>query len=241
MKNMNEIITMNTMKNGQLAWIKDYKNKSDVTVEFEDGTVVYHKQYSRFVLGRILNPNKLTVCNTMSTPEALVFLVVKEYFPEAQLHQSFDGWGNTNVDIYIPSIKTAIEVDEYVTHRKNESRFDKKQTLIENCSKIDHVYTISERGCLKRDYKKNTNFDLRYDSHNFRVIKDSYRESYKFNLEFVIDMMLEDMGIYAEVVISDRMLKDVMSKENELLTYSKYFSLWEIEEKAEMQKKLSIA
>ena len=47
---------------------------------------------------------------------------------------------------------------------------------------IDHVYTISERGCLKRDYKKNTNFDLRYDSHNFRVIKDSYRESYKFNL-----------------------------------------------------------
>ena len=37
MKNMNEIITMNTMKNGQLAWIKDYKNKSDVTVEFEDG------------------------------------------------------------------------------------------------------------------------------------------------------------------------------------------------------------
>ena len=49
------------------------------------------------------------------------------------------------------------------------------------------------------------------------------------------------MGIYAEVVISDRMLKDVMSKENELLTYSEYFSLWELEEKAEMLKKLSIA
>ena len=109
MKNMNEIITVNIMKNGQLAWIKDYKNKSDVTVEFEDGTVVYHKQYSRFVLGRILNPNKLTVCNTMSTPEALVFLVVKEYFPEAQLHQSFDGWGNTRKsDVKLSRIGTLV-------------------------------------------------------------------------------------------------------------------------------------
>ena len=94
---------------------------------------------------------------------------------------------------------------------------------------------------MKRYYKKNKNFDLRYDSHNFRVIKDSYRESYKFNLEFAIDMMLEDMGIYAESVISDRMLKDVMSKKNELLTYSEYLSLCKIEEKTEVQKKLSIA
>lgn len=241
MKNMNEIITINTMKNGQLAWIKEFKNTSDVTIEFEDGTVVYNKQYSRFVLGRVLNPNKLTVCNTMSTPEALVFMIVKNYFPDAMLHQSFDDWGNTNVDIYIPSIKTAIEVDEYVTHRKNEKRFDTKQTLIENCAEIEHVYTISERGCLKRYYKKNKNFDLRYDSHNFRVIKDSYRESYKLNLEFAIDIMLEDMGIYVESVISDRMLKDVMSKKNELLTYSEYLSLCKIEEKTEVQKKLSIA
>jgi hypothetical protein len=35
-----------------------YRDTSDVDVQFEDGTVVYHKHYNAFKKGTVQNPNK---------------------------------------------------------------------------------------------------------------------------------------------------------------------------------------
>ena len=45
------------MNNGMSCTITDYINSQNITVTFEDGTVVNNRQYSDFVLGRISHPN----------------------------------------------------------------------------------------------------------------------------------------------------------------------------------------
>lgn len=47
----------NIMNNGQKAKIIEYFTNKNITVEFEDGTVVKNKKYSRFLEGSIGNPN----------------------------------------------------------------------------------------------------------------------------------------------------------------------------------------
>ena len=48
---------VNIMNNGQKAKIIEYFTNKNITVEFEDGTVVKNKKYSRFLEGSIGNPN----------------------------------------------------------------------------------------------------------------------------------------------------------------------------------------
>lgn len=43
--------------NGQKMTIIRYGTCDDIDVEFEDGTVAYHKRYSRFLKGSVFNPN----------------------------------------------------------------------------------------------------------------------------------------------------------------------------------------
>ena len=45
-------------RNGQKMTVLEYVNASDISVLFEDGTVVKHKVYSKFKVGNIGNPNK---------------------------------------------------------------------------------------------------------------------------------------------------------------------------------------
>ena len=49
------------MNNGQMATIISYRNHTDIDIEFEDGTIIYHKSYYYFKEGQIYNPhyNKL--------------------------------------------------------------------------------------------------------------------------------------------------------------------------------------
>jgi hypothetical protein len=47
-----------TATNGQTMKIIGYRNWGDIDVQFEDGTIVKHKPYTRFKQGRIGNPNK---------------------------------------------------------------------------------------------------------------------------------------------------------------------------------------
>ena len=44
---------------GQKMKIIEYKNFEDIDVEFEDGTVVYHRSYNNFKKGSIRNPNSI--------------------------------------------------------------------------------------------------------------------------------------------------------------------------------------
>lgn len=45
------------MNNGQSAVVKEYRKTTDIDIEFEDGTIVTHKDYSNFKKGLIKNPN----------------------------------------------------------------------------------------------------------------------------------------------------------------------------------------
>lgn len=45
------------MNNGFNATIIAYRNVTDIDVQFEDGTVVEHRTYQSFKLGKIRNPN----------------------------------------------------------------------------------------------------------------------------------------------------------------------------------------
>ena len=51
----------NIATNGQIMTIVDYQGTDNITVQFEDKTVVPHKKYSDFKKGHILNPNCRTV------------------------------------------------------------------------------------------------------------------------------------------------------------------------------------
>lgn len=48
---------------GQKMTIIKYRNAKDIDIMFEDGTIVMHKQYSRFKYGRIENPNTVEIIN----------------------------------------------------------------------------------------------------------------------------------------------------------------------------------
>lgn len=53
-KHMNETIRAN---NGQIMTIIKYENNNDITVQFEDGTIIPGKKYAYFKKGAIANPN----------------------------------------------------------------------------------------------------------------------------------------------------------------------------------------
>lgn len=61
----NHINETKIMHCGMNAKIIDYKNSSDIDVQFEDGTIVKNKQYSSFKIGTIENPNCKTKRKTL--------------------------------------------------------------------------------------------------------------------------------------------------------------------------------
>lgn len=56
-KPINTVGSIVTATNGQQMTLIKYVNCNDVTVQFEDGTIVEHKSYASFKLGNIGNPN----------------------------------------------------------------------------------------------------------------------------------------------------------------------------------------
>ncbi len=57
MKNDDRVGKVNIAKNGQKMTIIAYHRYGDIDIKFEDGTIVYHKDYSSFKKGHIGNPN----------------------------------------------------------------------------------------------------------------------------------------------------------------------------------------
>ena len=54
----NRIGATNTAHNGMLMTIIDYKSSTDITIQFEDNAVVYHKTYAHFLQGKIAHPKQ---------------------------------------------------------------------------------------------------------------------------------------------------------------------------------------
>lgn len=53
--------------NGQIAEIIDYKNQLDITIRFEDGTIITDKPYKSFINGCVRNPNISGYGTTLKT------------------------------------------------------------------------------------------------------------------------------------------------------------------------------
>ena len=232
-KELNEGRTQ-LMKNGQYAIILTYRSFTDIDVVFEDGTIVEHKSLQKFNQGNIENPEFVTVANNMSTPETIIFTVLKHFFPDLVRHYKPDDnqyWGTSNIDMYIPSLNMGIEVDEYATHRKDLPRFQRKEELVKNSKNIAILYTFAERGCLNRDYAMNYIINLKNDSHNFssNVVTDEYKASYFIELEAAINWFLRDNGIFnEEACLTREMIEDVMSKNRRIKTYEEYMDIEEM-------------
>lgn len=93
-------------------------------------------------------------CKRLQTsfPEQSVYWYIKHYYPDAISRYTGSWLGRQELDIFIPSIKTAIEYDGWRWHNndKSKTRDDKKDTLCASQNiKLIRV----------KEYRKNTNID----------------------------------------------------------------------------------
>lgn len=56
MQKIDRIGEQNRAKNGLMMTIIEYRNSTNIDIQFEDGFIVYHKTYSRFLSGMIGHP-----------------------------------------------------------------------------------------------------------------------------------------------------------------------------------------
>lgn len=179
------------MNNGQYATCIAYRGSRDLDVEFEDGTIVEHKQKVRFVEGTIANPN----WKINSLPQRIIFESIKKYFSNATINYRPDFMKNPNtnknleIDIWIPELKIGIEYDGYPWHKKENSTTIMKQKIFMESTEINHVYTFVEKGCIVHNYGKNTNLYMDSTSSSNKVIK------LYSSLETNIKYLLSELGI----------------------------------------------
>ena len=110
MKLMDRTGEVNTNNQGLKMTVIRYKNAKDIDVQFEDGTISEHKEYNKFKLGKIKNPNYNPNNNTalrmegLNTKKKLIkhagkvelmtFEQVYKKFIKFKYHKEFISWSN---------------------------------------------------------------------------------------------------------------------------------------------------
>lgn len=56
-KIVNRVGEVKKANNGLMMRIIAYRSRRDIDIEFEDGVIVYHRSYDKFILGSIRHPN----------------------------------------------------------------------------------------------------------------------------------------------------------------------------------------
>ena len=135
--------------NGQMMKIIAYRNNQDVDVQFDDNTIVKHKDYRSFKNGYIVNPNKPIYRGASINEIAILYELEKYGFQNAK-RGSLNNIGITmELDLYNPIYKIAIEYDGQRWHddkkmptdcKKNKQCFDAGVELIRirepECAKL---------------------------------------------------------------------------------------------------------
>lgn len=142
---------------GMKCTIIEYMGVNNITVRFEDGTVVTHRRYDDFKRGTILNHNmQENLYNHSLREENIVYRYIKSIFPDAQLHyrpdwlKNKDTGFNMEIDIWIPKLKIGIEYDDkshLESNLFNNNRLkiiDKKYKLIQQSDEIKSIIVLSE-------------------------------------------------------------------------------------------------
>ena len=198
------------MKCGMKCTVIEDNSSDDITVQFEDGTIIKNKTRHSFQHRGILNPKLL---NISSFPQRIIFYFVSQYFPDAV--QDFrPNWlkndetnFNMEIDIWIPSKKIGIEYDGVVWHKEKNSRSEKKFNLIKNAKEIEKLITVLERGSILHTSPKHLNIQLQTTS--------SSKEADKFLLEIeeAINEILGYLGVDTAVHIDDNILEKICSSD----------------------------
>lgn len=191
------------MKCGMKCTVIEDNSADDITVQFEDGTIVKHKIRHAFQHRGIMNPNLI---NISSMPQRLVFYFIKQYFSDAVQNYRPDWLKNeeTNInmelDIWIPSKKIGIEYDGVVWHKEENPRSLKKAQLIQNRNEIEKVITILEKGAFVHKSPKHINIQL--ESTSDRKQSKTFLEE----MEKAINNILIILGINKKIEITDDIL-----------------------------------
>lgn len=104
---------------GEKMTIIDYAGNSQVTVQFEDGTIVNDVRYQNFNKGLIMNPNRPNR-SQVSLNEYTILYYLSDYgFIHANRGTLKEyGLGMMEIDIFHPELKIGIEYDGRM-HKKN--------------------------------------------------------------------------------------------------------------------------
>ena len=116
----NRIGETNVNGQGIKMTIIDYRNNNDIDVQFEDGTIVEHKQYDNFLKGSIAhfsyhnknNKEKNKYFDGVSLPEKFTINILKQLnvdFLVQLTKTTFEWCNNYRYDFYIPSFNMIIE------------------------------------------------------------------------------------------------------------------------------------
>lgn len=127
-KYKNKYLGMSIMnKNGQMMTIVKYRKSSDIDVQFEDGTIVYHQRIDQFKERRIVNPNNKIVIECSINEFAMLFYLRNigfEHYKARQLQA--EGLQKYSLDAYNPQIRVGVEYDGFVHSLRNNSIDDMK-------------------------------------------------------------------------------------------------------------------
>lgn len=100
------------MNCGMRATIIEYKNKKDITVQFEDGTIIEHKYYKNFRDGIIAHP-KISPCGQKSINGHIIIWYLSKIGFQEYILKNFKELKHDRIKLqcYNSNLKVAIEYD----------------------------------------------------------------------------------------------------------------------------------
>lgn len=126
-----------------------------------------------------------------SIPEQAIFIYISELFPDSVRGKKFKWLGHSEFDIFIPSIKLAIEYDGINWHKDKETE-DKKKNKLAQENKIT-LFRIREKGLPKisstdyiyRNVKDYSNINYAINA-TIKFINENYHKNIKYieNFDF---------------------------------------------------------
>ncbi len=194
------------MKCGMRCTVIEDNSADDISVQFEDGTIVRHRIRHSFQSRSILNPSLM---NVSSMPQRLIFYFLHEFYPDTVQNYRPD-WlknketnANMELDLWIPSKKIGIEYDGVVWHKEENYRSKKKFELIRNAQEIDKVITILEKGAFEHKSSKHINIKLTTTSDKKET------DLFFIEMEKAITQILKYLKISKEIKIDDDVIEKV--------------------------------
>ena len=91
MKKINRVGETAVASNGMLMTIIAYRNTNDIDIQFEDGTILYHKQYNSFSRGQIRYESFKDKCKkaNISYNTALIYRIDHPELTDEQVIQYY--------------------------------------------------------------------------------------------------------------------------------------------------------